>query len=358
MPTEAPTAAVSRLGVAVQGAGNVATEHLRAYLGNPHVEVVAVGSRTLEGAERKARQVGLDPARVRLYDAYEDLLADPRVDALSICTPAERHAAETVAAARAGKHLVIEKPVATEEADLTAMAAAVEAAGVRTVVSFVLRWNPLVVTIKRMLEDGFFGDVFFVQTAYWHNLVQGGYPGATPGRRTGTVSTMLGGGCHAMDMARYLAGAGVTRVTALQRDVVQGHASPANTAALCELGPGVMGYVSACTEQWMPYVFNIELFGADGAIRGNRFYSRKLPGATGFVEIPTVTPDSGAVSHHPFQGEIDHFVDCVRSGRESHVNLADAVNTHQACFAADRSAAAGGTPIDLPPARPAQERRA
>ena len=344
----AASAAAERLGVAVQGAGNVATEHLRAYLNNPHVEVVAIGSRTREGAERKARQVGLDPARVRLYDAYEDLLADPRVDALSICTPAERHAAEAVAGARAGKHMVIEKPVATDPESLAEMAAAVERAAVRTVVSFVLRWNPLVVTIKQMLEDGVFGDVFFVQTAYWHNLVQGGYPGATPGRRTGTISTMLGGGCHAMDMARYLAGSGVTRVTALQRDVIEGHASPANTAALCDLGAGVMGYVSACTEQWMPYVFNIELFGADGAIRGNRFYSRKLPGATGFVEIPTITPDSGDVAHHPFQGEIDHFVACVRSGKESHVNLADAVNTHQACFAADRSAAGGGVPVDLP----------
>jgi predicted dehydrogenase len=342
------TPAVERLGVAIQGAGNVAGEHLRAYLGNPHVEVVAISSRTLEGAERKARQMGLDPGRVRLYTDYGDLLADPRVDALSICTPPELHSAETIAGARAGKHLLIEKPVATDPASLAQMAGAVQEAGVRTVVSFVLRWNPLVLTIKRMIEDGFFGQVFFVQTAYWHNLVQGGYPGARPGVRTGTVSTMLGGGCHAMDMARYLAGADVTQVSALQRDTVEGHASPANTAALCQLGGGIMGYVSACTEQWMPYVFNIELFGSDGAIRGNRFYSRKLPGATDFVEIPTVMPDSGSVAHHPFQEEVDHFVDCIRSTRESHVNLADAVNTHQACFAADESAASGGGAISLP----------
>jgi predicted dehydrogenase len=342
------TPAVERLGVAIQGAGNVATEHLRAYLANPHVEVVAIGSRTLDGAARKARQVGLDPGRVKLYDEYGDLLADPRVDALSICTPASRHAAETVAGAQARKHLLIEKPVATSPQDLAEMAAAVEKAGVRTVVSFVLRWNPLVQTMKRMLEDGVFGEVFFVQTAYWHNVVQGGYPGATAGRRTSTISTMLGGGCHAVDTARYLVGTNVTQVSALSRDVVPDHASPANTAALCRFGDGVMGYVSACTEQWMPYVFNIELFGSDGAIRGNRFFSRRLPGATGFVEIPTVMPDSGDVAHHPFRGEIDHFVDCIREGRESHVNLSDAVNTHQACFAADRSAEEGGAAVSLP----------
>jgi predicted dehydrogenase len=159
---------------------------------------------------------------------------------------------------------------------------------------------------------------------------------------------MLGGGCHAMDLARYLVGSDVSQVSALTKDVVAGHASPANTAALCRFENGVMGYVSACTEQWMPYVFNIELFGADGAMRGNRFYSRRFPGATDFIEIPTVMPDSGDVAHHPFQGEIDHFVECIRTGRESHVSLADAVNTHQACFAADASAAAGGGPIALP----------
>jgi len=334
--------------VAVQAAGNVATEHLRAYLNTPHVEVVAVGSRTREGAERKAREVGLDLSRVQLYDDYDALLADPRVDALSICTPPARHAEETVRGAEAGKHLLIEKPVATTPDELRRMHNAVQAAGVKPVVSFVLRWNPLVLTIKRLIADGAFGQTFFVQTAYWHNLVQGGYPGARPGPHTSPISAMLGGGCHAMDMARYLAGSDVVQVSALSAHTIAGHASPANTAALVTFAGGAMGYVSACTEQWMPYVFNIELFGADGAIRGNRFFSRKLPGATGFVEIPTVMPDSGNVAHHPFRGQIDHFIDCIRTGRESHVSLADAANTHLACFAVDESAAQGGVAVPVP----------
>lgn len=342
------TASVERLGVAIHGAGNVSTEHLRAYLNNPHVEVVAISSRTREGAERKAQQLGLDPARLRLYDDYADLLADARVDALSICTPPARHAEETIRGAQAGKHLLIEKPVATNPQELPEMDEAVRRAGVKTVVSFVLRWNPLVLTIKQMIADGVFGETFFVQTAYWHNVVQSGYPGAKPGPKKSPISAMLGGGCHAMDLARYLAGSSIDQVTALAKDVIQGHAAPANTAALCHFQNGAMGYVSACTEQWMPYVFNIELFGADGAIRGNRFYSRRLPGATNWIEIPTILPDSGDVAHHPFQGEIDHFVDCIRTGHESHVNLADAVNTHQACFAADQSAANHATPVSLP----------
>src|SRR5688500_5048092 len=191
----------------------------------------------------------------------------------------------------AGKHLLIEKPVVFSPDELARMDAAVTKAQVKTVVSFVLRWNPLVLTIKRLTQDGAFGHTFFVQTSYWHNVVQGGYPGAKPGPNKSPVSAMLGGGCHAMDMTRYLMDSDITHVTALTKDTVQGHASPANTAAVVKFANGAMGYVSACTEQWMPYVFNIDLFG----------------------------------------GETDHFIDCIRTGRESHVSLHDAVNTHEAC---------------------------
>ena len=94
----------SKIGIAIQGAGNVSTGHLHAYLNNPACEVVAIGSRTKEGAAAKAREVGLDPNRLSLYDDVNALVADPRVDALSICSPHTRHAEDTIAAAKAGKH--------------------------------------------------------------------------------------------------------------------------------------------------------------------------------------------------------------------------------------------------------------
>ena len=341
--------AEERIGVAIQGAGNVSTEHLRAFIANPHTEVVAIGSRTRQGAARKRDEVGLAEADCTLYDDYDALLADPRVAAVSICTPAERHAQETIAAAGAGKHILIEKPVATTVAELREMHAAVQTSGVRTVVSFVLRWNPLVETIKALRADGAFGQPFFVQTDYWHNTVQARYPGAQgKPRRHAPISMMLAGGCHAVDLARHLMGSDVAAVTALAYDDDPTTTTPKNSVALLRFANGTMGKVSACTTQWMPYWFNIDLFGPDGAIRDNRLYTRKLPGQTDFATIPTVLPSSGAVAHHPFQGEIDHFVACIRSGAESHANLADAVNTHEACFAAERSAAEGGRCIPLP----------
>src|SRR4051794_437395 len=100
-----------KIGIAIQGAGTVSSGHLRAYLRNPHCEVVAIGSRTKEGAAAKAREVGLDPSTLQLFDSVEELVANPAVDALSICTPHARHAEDAIAAAKAGKHFLVEKPI-------------------------------------------------------------------------------------------------------------------------------------------------------------------------------------------------------------------------------------------------------
>ena len=134
-----------KLGVAIQGAGWVAGEHIKAYTENPHTEVVAIASRTTDGAERKLAVSGVS---CRVCEAYAKMLADDAADIVSICTPNHLHAAEAIQAARAGKHILLEKPIALNLADLRALRQAVRESGVKTVVSFVLRWNPLFETIK------------------------------------------------------------------------------------------------------------------------------------------------------------------------------------------------------------------
>ncbi len=75
--------------------------------------------------------------------------------------------------------------------------------------------------------------------------------------------------------------------------------------------------------------------GNGGTIRDNRLFTKRWPGQTGWAAIPTVLPDSGAVTHHPFAPQMSHFVDCVLSGEESHSNVADAVKTHEICIASE-----------------------
>ena len=104
--------------------------------------------------------------------------------------------------------------------------------------------------------------------------------------------------------------------------------------ALVKFDNGVVGKVSVNAECIMPYRFPMRIFGDRGSVFDNRVWSHKFPGQTDWVELPTILPDSSNVAHHPFQAEIDHLVDCVREGRESHCNLEDAIKTHEIAFAA------------------------
>src|ERR1044071_697368 len=110
--------AMKTLGVAIHGAGWVAGEHIRSYQKNPHTRVVAICSRRRESAQEKADEAGLND--VAIYTDYNALLADPNVDVVSICTPPNCHPQETIQAANAGKHLLIEKAVANDPASLRA----------------------------------------------------------------------------------------------------------------------------------------------------------------------------------------------------------------------------------------------
>src|SRR5438270_6596907 len=92
------------LGVGIYGAGHVSREHIRAYLKNPVTEVVAICSRTREGAADRASDFGLSAT---IYDDYDRMLANPSVQIVSICTPHALHAPGAIKAAQAGKHILV-----------------------------------------------------------------------------------------------------------------------------------------------------------------------------------------------------------------------------------------------------------
>jgi len=146
---------MKKFGVLIHGAGWVSTQHIAAYQHNPHTTILAVSSRSMERARRRIEEFGLHNAA--WYDNLEQALAHPDVDIVSVCTPQHIHGANVLAAARAGKHLVIEKPAGISLGELRQMQRAVREAGVRTVVSFVLRWNPLFQMLKRTMADDALG---------------------------------------------------------------------------------------------------------------------------------------------------------------------------------------------------------
>ena len=159
---------MEKLGVGIVGTGWVSGEYIRAFEAEPRTEVRALVSRETERAHAKAEEYGI--TRARAYDHLEKMLDDPGIQIVVLATPHPLHVSQGIAAAQAGKHIIIEKPVALDLAGMRELQSAVAAAKVKTVVSFVLRWNPLFKNIRAMLDDGMIGKPFYAEVDYLHGL--------------------------------------------------------------------------------------------------------------------------------------------------------------------------------------------
>lgn len=333
-----------RIGVAINSCGNVAYEHARAYLHDPRCEIVGVTSRTRASAEKLVAELGLE---CTIYPDYEALLSDERVQALSITSPNHLHAAEAATAARAGKHVLVEKPPGINHEELEELEQALEGKSLTTLCSFVLRWNPLVLALTHLQERGAFGDVFFVQTDYWHGVGSIISPDRWLAKPEFAGSAFLAGGSHAVDLARHFGG-DIESVAAFSLRRAEGFDYETTISATLKLVNGGTGRVSVCFDAPGPYQFNLEFIGDEGMVRQNRVWSEKeFPSQTDWVHMPQSGPDSGSVSHHPFQGEISHFLDRIQEGRDGNPSLAHAIETARVCLAVDESAAQGGAPVQV-----------
>ena len=115
----------------------------------------------------------------------------------------------------------------------------------------------------------------------------------------------------------------------------------------CRFESGAVGRCATSLECNMPYVFNIELEGTDGAVRNEHLYSSKIDGMDGFSTIAAQRADSPEVTHHPFPEELDTFVRCILEDSEPDTNIDDADATHEICLAAEISAREE-RPVKLP----------
>ncbi len=347
-----------KFGVAVFGAGWVSGEHIKAYQQNSRCEIVVVGSLKLASAKGKIAECGVD---CDCTDSFDEILKNPDVDIVSITTPNDSHAGLGIRAAKAGKHILMEKPMSLTLNEAKKLRDAVKKTGVKSVVGFVLHWNPLFRIIKEQLANRAVGKIFYAEVDYFHAI------GPWYGQYTWNIKKSVGGssllsaGCHAVDALRYFVQDEILEVSAYSSrsngPQFKAYEYDPTTVLICKFKSGAIGKVTSCIECNSPYMFNILLLGDRGTIRNNQYYGDKCLGTFGHPEIgqgqtswtvwPTILPDSGDVTHHPFFGEIDHLVDCILKDRESPVGIPDAFKTHEVCYAAEISAERG-KPVKLP----------
>ena len=326
---------MNKLGVAVIGCGWVAGEYIKAFQNDGRSEIRALVSRNRANAERYRGRHNLQCAIET--DAAAMLRRDD-IDIVVVATPHNLHTPYVVAAAQAGKHVIIEKPVAITIEDLRKQLQAVRDNNVKTLVGFVLHWNPLLMTIDRLIEQGAFGNIFMVEVDYMHRIWM---PPEEKwlGSRQQSGTAILTGGCHAVDALRWFARSEAEEVCAYQVKTENPIEYPGTISVNVKFKDGKVGRTTTMFDAQMPYRFNIGVYGTEGAIRNDELFAPKLlAGQNNFMKIPCVLPDSGDVAHHPFRGEVSHFLDCLIDDKRPFPDLEDAAQTHRVCFAADLSA--------------------
>jgi predicted dehydrogenase len=197
-----------RLGVGLIGAHSWAEKaHLPGYAAHERVDLVAICDIEPDRARAMAKKFG---AR-RVYTDHLALLADPEVEMVDICTPTHTHLPLSRDAISARKHVLSEKPLATEAPPAFAAAHAAEAAGVRTKLGFTFRYSPAIRQVRRWIADGTLGEIFHI-----HGFEQNSQfldpdfplrqvsPDAPRDRLI--PSSIIGYGSHLVDLMRWLGG--------------------------------------------------------------------------------------------------------------------------------------------------------
>ena len=331
---------MKKLGAAIIGCGWVAEEYVKAFENDERSEVRTLVSRNAANAEQYKDRYDL---KCTIETDASKMLEQDDVDIVAVCTPHNVHTPYVVAAAEAGKHIIIEKPPALTPEEVAKQRDAVKKNKVKTIVSFVLHWNPLLMTIDHLIEQGAFGDIFMVEVDYLHRIWALKWYGSL--EKSGTA--LMTAGCHAVDALRWFARTPVEEVCAYQVRGGNPADYPGTISINVKFKDGKIGRSTTTFDAKMPYRFNIGIYGTEGTLRNNELYAPKLfPGQNDFLKIPCILPDSGDVAHHPFQGEVSHFLDCILNDQRPYPDLDDAARTQAVCFAADRSAESG-KPVSL-----------
>jgi predicted dehydrogenase len=186
--------------VAVVGAGSIATAHLDAYTAQADAEIVAVVDRHPERATALAQRY----AAGTVYTSLAEVLEDERVQAVSICTANASHAELAVAALTAGRHVLVEKPLATSVADAVAVQEAARRSAAVVQVGFVRRFSGNVATLKRFVDAGDLGEIYYARAS---NVRRAGHPGGWYGARDRSGGgPLIDIGSHVLDLCWYLMG--------------------------------------------------------------------------------------------------------------------------------------------------------
>lgn len=322
---------VEPIGVGVIGAGGIAQAgHIPAFQKQPGVKVVAISDPN--GEKRKAVAAKFDIPHD--YEDYQSLVARDDIAIVSVCSPNFLHHEHAVAALRAGKHVLCEKPVAMSSAEAGEILDQARAAGTRFMVAFPHRFRPASVFLKQLISRGELGEVYYARISCLRRRGIPGLGGWFTTKKMSGGGPLIDIGVHIIDKACWLMGASrpvaVSGVTfqKFRDQAVDGGWPPAASRVGDRYGDtfDVEDLASAFVRFENGAAMAVEASWAGNSEKGMSFhFFGTRAGAREDGSGLTVFGESGGVltdtvpqlkpAENMFEAEIAHFVDCVRRDR-------------------------------------------
>ena len=321
---------MNKLKVAVIGCGSISKHHLNGYANNPNVELYAVCDIDEKQLNKRGDEYGVS----RRYTDLNTMLRElPELDAVSVCTWNSQHAPCTIAALNAGKHVLCEKPMATNAQDAKAMLEAAEKNGKLLMIGFVRRFGNDCAVLQDFIEKGRFGELYYSKATY---LRRKGSPGGWFGDKSRSGGgPLIDLGVHVIDLTRYLMGNpkpvsvyGVAfhklgDMKQLKHKKVY-RAASATDNDIFDVEDAVTAIIrydnGAVTELECSFSLNIKEDRGEIELFGTKAGAKLDPelelftDLDGYLSNVNLTMPTALSFDGLFENEVNHFVDCVLTG--------------------------------------------
>ncbi|WP_284270506.1 Gfo/Idh/MocA family protein [Bradyrhizobium iriomotense] len=344
---------MTRIRIGVIGAGLIGRKHLRKLAEHNDYELVGI-------ADVNAEQVAAEQPGARVFADYRKLLDEARPEAVIIASPNQLHAENGIACARAGIHILLEKPVTDTLQSAAGLIAEVRKAGVRSLVGHHRRHHLQVKALKALLAQGRIGDVVGV-SAIWATHKPADYFKVAPWRSQAGGGPILINLIHEVDFLRFAVGE-IVAVEAMASNRQRGFAVEDTAAALIEFENGALGTFFLSDSAVTPWTMEQGL-GESPEFPFSRQSSYRVMGRRGTLEFPTLNqwtqandaqdwnkPIQSQANHagsiDPYTAQLDHFRDVIRGAATSLQPVEDGARSLLVTLAI-AEAATSGRRIDL-----------
>lgn len=320
---------MNKIKVGIVGSGSISNFHLRAYHNNKQTELYAICDLNEERAKSQADlyQIG------QIYTDFAEMIANPDIDAISICTWNNTHADFAIRALDAGKHVLVEKPLCMTVKEALQVEEAVRRSGKQLQIGYVRRYDPNAQMVRQWTEEGELGTIYYAKASCLRRL---GNPGGwfADKERSGG-GPLIDLGVHIIDLCWFLMGrpkvksiSGNTYRKLGQRSHVQNLSfyksadynpehntveDMANALIRFDNGASLMVDVSFTLHARKDET-SIRLYGDKGGMEIEPEIALISEKSNTMVVIQPQTDHPSFDADRAFQNEIDHFIDCCLSG--------------------------------------------